>query len=430
MIAIIGAGISGLATAFYLKKSNIPYILFEASDRVGGYISTTSEDGYLMENGPNSLLCDDEVRTILEETGLKDKVVFPNEVSKARFILKGGMYRKLSPPSMLFGSFFNLKSKFAVLTEPFNKSKGNKDETVADFFRRRFSEQIVQYAVNPFVSGIYAGNPEKLLLRYTFPKLYELETEFGSIIKGFFKQRKSAGTGRKDSVSFNGGMETIVKTIAEQLDINLETPVNSIEKLENSFRINKEYEVSKIVITTPAAPTALITQQLHSDFSEALSQLNYPPMSIVHSVFKKEEGMFHFNGFGGLHPKVEGRFTAGSIWSSSLFNGRASSNEVLITSFVGGSLAVETAQMKDEEVTQKVTNELQELFNIKEKPIKQKIFRWGKAIPQYDDKLVAIEPFIEQLESENIYINANWWGGVSVADCLRKSKQLAIKLSN
>ncbi len=427
MIAIIGAGVSGLATAFYLQKNNIPCQLFESSNRVGGCICTQTDGEYLMENGPNSLLCDDAVWEILEETGLKEKVVYPNDVSKSRFILKKGKYRKLSPPAVLFSGFFSLKSKWATVTEPFNKSVGEENETVANFFRRRFSEQIVQYAVNPFVSGIYAGDPEKLLIRFTFPALFKLEKQYGSVLKGFFKKKEKAG--RKTSVSFEGGMETIVKTIGKHLNIRLNTPIDTLEKAENGYLINNEWQADKIIFTTPAHITAKIATSLVPNAS-VLNQLNYPPMCIIHSVFKEEENMFPLNGFGGLHPKVEGKFTAGSIWSSSLFEGRAPKDEIMLTTFVGGSLSADKTVLPDQEIMQNTTAELQALFNFKASPVKQNIFRWQKAIPQYDKNLISVESLIKEFESKQLYVNANWWGGVSVADCLRKGKQLAASLSN
>ncbi|MBT32360.1 MAG: protoporphyrinogen oxidase, partial [Thalassobius sp.] len=164
MIVIIGGGISGLAVAWYLQKKGIEYVLLESSERAGGNILTEKTDKYLIEKGPNSLLADNEVQEIIDEIGLKDRILYPEEVSKNRYIFKDGKYRKLpAGPAFLFSDFFSFSAKLSVFKEYSNKSKGDENETVASFFERRFSKEIVDNAVNPFVSGIYAGDPKQML---------------------------------------------------------------------------------------------------------------------------------------------------------------------------------------------------------------------------------------------------------------------------
>lgn len=426
MIAIIGAGISGLSAAFYLEKYKIPYTVFEKSGAAGGCISTVPGD-VLMENGPNTLRCDAQVWDILEDFGLKDRVQYPKPVSKARFILKQGKYRKLSPLLLLGGGFFSPQTKWALLTEFFNKSKGKPNETVSDFFRRRFSEELVDYAVNPFVSGIYAGNPEEILMRFAFPALAEGEREHGSLLRAMWKTKTK--TGRKAAVSFREGMGYLPKHLAAQCKIRYNTPVQSLQRQGKHFLINGDFVAQKVVFSAPAAACADILKELFPELATALREINYPPMSVVHSVFRKEPQAIPPNGFGGLHPKVEGQFSAGSIWSSAIFEGRTTAEQLLFTTFVGGSLFPESRDLSNERIKTKVATELKRLFKFQKNPLKQHIYRWEKAIPQYDAAMLAVERKIDLPTETNIFFNANWWQGISVADCLKKGKKLAQTLA-
>ncbi|MEM6297932.1 MAG: protoporphyrinogen oxidase, partial [Bacteroidota bacterium] len=232
MIAIIGAGINGLALGYELQKRNIPYQILEATQRVGGCINSQKVEKYWLELGPNSLLCNAEVNKVINEIGLRDQVIEANEISNSRYIFKKGRYQKLpaKPQQLLFSPFFSFKTKLAVFREFRNKSKGSKDETLSSFFRRRFSQEVVDYPLNTFVAGIYAGDPDKLLLRKAFPVLKRYEEEYGSILRGFIKNKTGE---RRQSVSFQKGIAQLPRTMAEKLNIRLQTPVQSISKNEN-----------------------------------------------------------------------------------------------------------------------------------------------------------------------------------------------------
>ena len=179
MIAIIGAGISGLTLAYFLEKKQIPYILLESSSKVGGYIHTVKKQPYLLELGPNSLLINKETEAFIDEIGLSNELLPANEVSKNRYIFRKGKYRVLpsSPPKLLFNSFFSLKTKWAIFRETRKKPLLIQNETLSQFFKRRFGKEVVKYALDPFVAGIYAGDPSLLLLEKTFPFLREYEQQ-------------------------------------------------------------------------------------------------------------------------------------------------------------------------------------------------------------------------------------------------------------
>ncbi|MCC5931958.1 MAG: protoporphyrinogen oxidase [Cyclobacteriaceae bacterium] len=421
-----------MSLAWFLKEKNIPFKIIESESKAGGCIETVQSGNYLMEMGPNSLLLNEEQIDMLSKFGLKESLIKAEEVNKNRFIFKKGQYRKLpgSPPALLLNNFFSWKTKWAILREYRKKSKAaSENESVADFFRRRFNNELVDYAVDPFVSGIYAGEPEQLLMRLTFSALAEAEKKHGSLIKGMIKEKKS--TGRKSTYSFQKGLSELIHKLSEQIEIERDTRVLNIKKDQNGLILETskgEIKAEKCIITIPSFSCADILQNGWPNTSEILRKVYYPPLCCVHNVYKRDKVQHPLDGFGGLNPRKEKQFASGSIWSSSIFPNRCDSDEVLITTFVGGSNAENKTKLSDKEILQEVHHELSKVYQISDKPVFQHLKRWNKAIPQYDEALAKVLAVIESLELDEIYICANWKGGVSVTDCISKAKKLADRL--
>lgn len=254
-VGIIGAGISGLTVAYELQKRGIDYQLWEASDRPGGYIQSSLDRvdnqhkgaKYLRELGPNSLLGNADMLLWLDELGLTPELSFSKPVSKARYIFRNGRYKKLpsGPVSLLFGGFFSWKTKLAILRERNNKTLSTPGETLSQFFRRRFSGEIVDYALGPFVAGIYAGDPEKLLVSETFPVLLQYEKEYGSVLRGLIKNQSA--TGRRQSFSFRKGMQMLPDALAAKLThVSLNDPVQRIQKNNDGWRVESRSGVKTV----------------------------------------------------------------------------------------------------------------------------------------------------------------------------------------
>src|SRR6478609_4548698 len=359
MITIIGAGISGLSLAWHLQKQGKAYRILEASSSAGGYIGSETINGYILEKGPNSLMVDEEVQTFLESLGLKENIIEASPAGKHRFIYKNGRHQALpsGPLSLLSNSYFSRKAKWSILTEAWKKTPAhqNPDETLSDFFQRRFNKEVVDYAVNPFVMGVYAGSPDQLLTELAFPTLHQYEREYGSVLKGLIK---NAGKRRK-VINFTKGLQQLTDTIAHQLTaIHLNTPVDRIERQTSGvWKIisrDQNFESDYIVITTPAREAARLLKAEAQELSNALQQVNYPPMAAVHSVYKRSQVGHPLNGFGALSPAVEKQFISGCIWTSSIFPYKSNADEVLLTSMVGGTRNPEVIRLRDEELKRKV----------------------------------------------------------------------------
>ena len=437
-VAIIGAGISGLALAYYLQKLGIPYDLFEASAYVGGNIRTLKIHDYLLEMGPNALQSTPELKDLVRELKLEREVVYASPENDYRYVLRNGIYTKLpsSPFSLLSSNSFSWKSKYRILQEKDVPPADINYETVAQFFERRFGGKMAAYTVSPFMPGLYAGDPEKLLVKKALPNLKELEMRYGSVLKGLVHQKSSYI--RQKTFSFAKGMKTLPKAIAAKLiSLHTEHRVEMITRNQGKYIVScaspgdydtEEYNL--LVLALPAYQAAELLQYTFPGLSAAMQNIHYPPLAVVHTVYNRKDVTLYPNGSGALHPKLESAFATGSVWSSSVFDGRCRPHEVLFTSFVGGSQAPDKALMKQPQLMQRVHAELSALHAISaEKPNFQHAFLWRHSIPQYDMHIEDAHTMAKSMEQEGLFISANWQAGVSVASCVYSAKELAHKIN-
>ncbi|GAA4428485.1 protoporphyrinogen oxidase [Pontibacter saemangeumensis] len=437
-VAIIGAGISGLSLAYYLQKLGVPYDLFEAGAQVGGNIRTVKMHEYLLELGPNSLQCTPELDELVRELKLERDVIHASPENDHRFVLRDGIYKRLpsSPFALLSSNFFSWKTKYRILQEK-NVPPADIDyETVAQFFERRFGQEVAQYTVNPFLTGLYAGDQQRQLIKKVLPGLKELEMRYGSVLKGLTLQNR--GFNRQKSFSFAKGMRTLPNAIADKLvSLHMEHRVEMITRSQGRYIVScassGDYDTEEYDLLVLALPAHQAAELLHYTFpglSAALQNINYPPLAVVHSVYNRKEVTGQLKGFGALHPQTEAAFASGSVWSSSVFDGRCRPHEVLFTTFVGGSQAPKNALTERTKLMERVHTELAALHMISaEKPNFQYAHLWKHSLPQYDMYIEDAHQMAKSLEPEGLFIAANWQSGVSVARCLRYAKELAHKIN-
>lgn len=437
-VAIIGAGISGLALGYYLQKLGVAYDLFEAGEEVGGNIKTIRQGGYVLELGPNSIQNTPELEQLIQELKLEGEVLPARAAGATRFVVRNGTFQKLptSPLSLLSNKHFTWKTKYRVLKERDIPAASLDYETVNQFVERRFGPDLTDYVVNPFVSGIYGGDPDKLLMHKAFPRIKELETKYGSVLKGL--PHFNSYNRREKTFSFAEGLQTLPDAIAEKL-ISLHTghQVEMITRTQGKYIIScnttgnhdsEEYDF--LVLALPAMRAAELLQYTYPGMAAALDNIEYPPMAVVHTVYNRSDVKHMLNGFGALHSKADAPFAAGSIWSSSLFDGRCRPHEVMFTTFVGGAQYPEHALCQQDEMMQRVHKELTEKYSIRTgKPVFQHVHVWQQGIPQYDMHIKDAHEFAKRLKSDGLYIAANWQAGVSVSGCIHHAKELAYKIN-
>jgi oxygen-dependent protoporphyrinogen oxidase len=436
-IAIIGGGLTGLTLAYYLQQAGISYDLLEATARPGGnLLSPRPPEGYQLEAGPNSLLLSAELEELLTGLGLQDHIQEAAPVSQHRYVLRGGQYQALpsSPPALLASSFFSFRTKLRLLAELLRRpAPPVPDETVAAFFERHFGAEVVQYAVNPFVAGIYAGDPAELLLSLTFPQLAALEAQYGSLLRGLAKGPK---TGRRRTITLRGGVQALTDALAARLSSY--QPGQAVSAMHR--RPDGQYEVSAngqplaapyshVALALPTYAAAKLLKPQFPAAAAALAAVRYPPMTLVYSAYDQAAVAHPLVGFGALNPKVEGTYSAGSIWTSSLFPDRVPAGQVLFTSFVGGAQFAQQAQEPEASQLAAVHAELSRLYGISGAPRWQGRAYWPQSIPQFDHHLAAARAAVAPLAAEGIVAAANWQAGVSVPDCVKHARKLAQELA-
>lgn len=440
-IGIIGGGISGLTAAFLLQNKGFEVTLFEKSERAGGNIQTVKTDDFLIEYAPNSLLKSPRLVDLIRELDLETEVLAANPANKKRYVLRDGQLKSLpmSVAKMAFDGYFSARAKLRLLKEPFIKTKAAKDESVAAFFERRLGREIVERAADPFIAGIYAGNPENLSVKAAFPRLYELEKEYGSLLLGSLRSKtEKADKNFPRTFSFKNGVQTLTDKLADVLgeSVKTNTEVARIEKRADGKWLvetsDGEEVFDALVISTPAEPAARLIQETDANLSTQLKNIYYPPVAMIFFGVKKETLEKNLDGFGFLVPGSEQRKILGTIWNSAVFVNRAPEGYHLLTTFVGGARSPELCEQSDEELFQIVFEELKSILGLREKPTLAHIKRWRKAIPQYVLGYERVEKGIEDFENENkgIFFCSNFYKGISVGDCVKNAYKTAEEISH
>jgi oxygen-dependent protoporphyrinogen oxidase len=447
-IAVVGGGISGLTIACLLvnQSKDLDVTVYESDKRPGGKIWSEQFNGFLCEKGPNGFL-DNKPKTLELCKNLGIDPVRSNENSKKRFIFSGGKLNALpeSPPSFIKSDLLSWGGKFRILME-LNAPKGPSDETVGDFILRRLGNEVLEKLIDPMCSGIYAGDPYKMSIKSCFPRIKELEQEYGSLIKALLKIRKQKKMQNKSSpgdskvsaapggtlTSFYNGAQTITDALAEKLGqrVKLGVSAHGLSKSGNSYQVHtseETFDADIVVLASPAYVSSDILRDFDGELSKILTDIPYPHVSVVCFGYKKEKVTHPLNGFGFLIPFRENRKILGNLWDSSIFPNRASEGHVLLRTMAGGAKFPEFADMDDNKIIDIVFNELKQILGLKEDPEMVRVYRWDKAIPQYllghVNRLEAID---ERLKNHpGLFLAGNAYRGIGINDCVENGYTIA-----
>ena len=448
-IVIIGAGISGLTIAYLLNKLGYDITVLEKKKEPGGSIETSFEKGFLFDRGPNSgLETHPLIGQLVEELGLQNELVYANKEGNKRYILRNNELHPLpmSPPAFIKTKLFSTTAKLRLLSEPF--MRGSNDgyyQSISEFVQRRLGKEFLDYAINPFVAGVYAGNPEELSVKSAFPKLYELEEKYGGLIIGTLRsmrERKKRAEKSKQSAkmfSFKNGMQIFPRAITEYLNnkVYLESEVNSIHKNGNGFTIHYQHEgkakiidCNKIISAVPAYVAANLFNNMDAELTRHLNKVYYPPVLVLYLAYKKENIKQPLDGFGFLIPSKERKSFLGAIWSSVIFPNRSDDRTATFTLFVGGSRNPEVGSTDKEILIRKVKNEFENIMGITSEPTFITYRYWSKAIPQYNVGYIEHEKYFDEFENRNpgIFLAGNYRGGISIGDCVKSATIVVEKI--
>lgn len=447
---IIGAGISGLATAqaILARQPQAEIVVFEAASRPGGKVITEkTEDGYLCEWGVNGFL--DKVPRTLElcrEVGIS--ALQADVSAKKRYVFSEGMLHKLpeKPPEFFSSKLLSVGGRLRVIGEIFSGKAKAPDETLAEFGTRHLGHEAFEKLIDPMASGVFAGDATRMSLKSCFPRIHEVESEYGSLIRGLISlQRAARKEGKKDTpgpgpggvlTSFEEGMSVLTDTLAAMLGprLRLNSAVTAVSRHGDYYTVHLADGVSEefdaLVLASPAYAQSSMLGELAPAISTQLDGIQYPSLAVVCMGYRRDRMGPGLDGFGFLVPSRERRGILGTVVDSNVFSGRAPEGSVLLRTMVGGARSPHLAELPDEKLLDLVRADLADIMGVESDPDFASIWRHDRAIPQYlvghSDRLQAIEQELGRFPG--LLLTGNAYRGVSLNDCIVNASRTAGKL--
>jgi len=449
-VAIIGGGITGLTAAFSLQRRGVPVLLLEAADRVGGVIQSVRRNGYLAEFGPNSILeTSPVISDLVRDAGLESRRLYSSPFAEKRYVVrdKKPVPIPASAAGFLTTPLFSLPAKLRVLAEPFiGRAPEGVEESIAQFVQRRLGREFLDYAIDPLVAGIYAGNPRLLSVAQAFPKLHALEQRWRSLFLGQFlgaRARKRSGEVSKQNAkkfSFDNGLQVLIDTLQARLGRAIVTtaPIAALRRANGGWRVELEPGAEGGPIECAAVLLALPSHKMASlriDTAPALdilplAQVYYPPVASVVLGFRRADVAHPLDGFGMLIPEKEGFNILGALFSSSLFPNRAPEGDVLITCYVGGARAPLLPENTPEALVDLAVKDLGIILGVRGRPVFEHVAVYRRAIPQYNLGFAKIRALFNDMESTapGLFVAGHARDGVSLGDSIVSAHKAAERI--
>jgi protoporphyrinogen/coproporphyrinogen III oxidase len=461
-IVVIGGGISGLACAWRLQRLGASVLLLEQEDRPGGVIRSISRDGVLFEAGPQSFLLAPALADLIAELDLQDDLLLANPRAPRYVVISGRLCKApLGPLSFLSSGLISGGTKWRLLSEPFrHSSPPEDDESIAAFIRRKFGDDLLDRLVAPMVSGIYAGDAERLSLRGAFPALHQWEKQYGSVLRGMIKSRppkdESSDSNQRSSsrpglAALAHGNESLIARIAERIGDSLQrrarvlsisrAPAGSLPAVparpggagDARFEVvadragqRETIPAAAVVLAAPARVAATLLAPLVPAAAD-LARIEYAPVAVVAGSYSTEHLSRPLDGFGFLAPRAERLRLLGTVWNSSLFAGRVPQGQTLLTSFVGGMTDPAAAGLPDEALYQTVESELRRILGLLLAPRARFAHRWSQAIPQYNlghaELLARVRAALA--EAPGLFLAGSYIEGPAIGACVGVANRVA-----
>lgn len=444
-IVVIGAGLTGLTAGFYLNKAKSDFLILEKARHAGGVIRSSKESGFLIEHGPNTgVLGSEEAVELFDDLNGDCEFEVAHKEAKKRYIFKGGKWHAI--PSGLLSAIstplFTLKDKFRILGEPFRKKGTNPHETLAELVKRRMGKSFLEYAVDPFVSGVYSGDVNYLVPKYALPKLYNLEQQYGSFVRGAIQKKKEnkglpPSKATREVFSVKKGLQALTDALVSNVgESNLMLGCDQLKVTPKdgyflvSFRndgIEYQIKANKVITATGGYTLSELLPFLKAEQKASFESQPYAKVISINLGFHSWVG-FNPDGFGGLIPSKEHKTMLGVLFMSTLFKNRAPEGAELFTVFMGGYRRPDVFDYSDEKIIEVLKDEFTAIMEVDEfKPDLLKIHRYKYAIPQYGADMDERLAHVETLEKEypGLLIGGNLKDGIGMADRIKQGKMLA-----
>lgn len=437
-IAIVGGGISSLASAFYLESANkdLSIDIYESQARLGGTMKTQNIDGFLFEEGVNGFLTNKPYMLDLVKSAQAEHLLLAsNDLARVRYIYTDKLHLlPETPQAFLRTKLLSLKAKLRVLAEPFIKAKTDaEDETLESFGNRRVGKEMTDIFLNAMVAGVFASSPEKISVKSAFPLVVNLEQKYGGLFRGMLKKRKKTPGPGGILMSFNGGVSTFIEHLATKLSANifLNTKVEKIEKSNEKYKVisgEKSQVYDKIILATPAFISASLIADLDKNLAEKLAQIEYSPLGVIGFGYEKLD--HNLNGFGLLTPALAQQNILGVLWDSSVFTDRAPNSNQCLRTMIGGQRDKHLLQKTEQELIEIAKEGIKTTMGASASPVAVFTKIYQQAIPNYGlGHSLLIDEIFTKLEAHSgLYLNSNAYKGVALNDCVKNSKICAEKI--
>ena len=451
-VAVIGGGITGLTAAFRLRRAGIPVTVYEASHRTGGVIETTRADGFLAESGPNTLLeTSPVIGDLVRDLGLETKRLYSNPEAKNRYVVRNGRPTPVPDTAvgMLTCKLFSAGAKFRLVTEPFvRRASPELEESVAQFVLRRLGREFLDYAINPMIAGIYAGDPARLSVTHAFPKLRMVEQRYGSLILGQLlgarerARTKEVSKQNAPKFSFHDGLQVLTDTLHWELKdfVRLRSSVKAVRQKPAGWDLDiacggaeTTCEHDAVLLAGTAHKLAEIRLETDKHLSLApLGEIHYAPVASLVLGFRREDVAHSLDGFGVLVPEVEKLNILGVIFSSSLFPNRAPAGHVTITCYVGGLRAPALVTRDTKSIVELALADLRRLLGVRGHPVFVHHTIYPKAIPQYEVGFGRFRDLMNSLEAgaPGLFLAGHYRDGISLSDSIVSGDMAAQRLGS
>ena len=461
-VIIIGGGIAGLAAAYRIQEeinsgAQISCTVLEGSDRVGGKIHTIRRDGFILERGPDSFISQKPaVVELCKKLGIDDHLMGTKTDHPKTFVyinrkmvtIPDGLSLMVPTKFMPFVTtrLFSWPGKIRMGLDLFlPRRRGNSDESLASFVRRRLGTEALERMAQPLMSGIYASDPEQMSLNASFPMFAQVEKKYRSLVLGMLAQkRKRARTPSPPTpkgykpfsffLTMKNGLSEIVETLVEQspdIQFRTQVPVNTLQKNSNGWRVKLEsgedLEADAAILSTPANITAPLMEDWAPGIAARLNQIPYVSTAAVVLGFDRNRFAHPLRGFGFVVPHIEKRKITACTWVSSKFAGRAPENRVLLRAFVGGAVNEYLAEQDADTIKHQVREELQDIMGISEEPLFCEVFQYRKGNVQYR---VHHPQLISEIEKEltdfkGLFLAGSAYKGIGIPDCVKNGTENA-----
>ncbi len=440
-VVIIGGGVSGLSAACELKGRGYNVVVLERQARSGGNAQSERFGGFLMEHGPSSVNAQAmETVGLSRDLGLDTLRTELSSGVKSRYLVGDGSLQGISthPLGFLMSGYLSPRARLRLMAEMLVPGrKSGTEETISEFWTRRFGREFSDKVIDPLVAGLYAGNADELSVGAVFPAIVEMERQFGSISRAVISKRLANGKmpGRR-LFSWMDGIATLPAALAADLGDAVRTgvAVTAINRTLSGFEIktanSRKLAARAVIIATQPHVSAALLEKMDAGGAQAISEIAAPSVAVAYLGFRRDQVEHPLDGLGYLAPAGEKRLLSGALFPSSMFQNRAPEGHVAISGYVGGARAPEMARMSVEDITAVALEEFRDLLGVKGQPVVSRVRQWPQGLPQLTTGHAQRLKRIEKTEQRfpGLFVTGNYFTGPAVATCVKQSLETSKRL--